>query len=146
MIDCMILGDSIAVGTHQYRPECAIYAKGGINTEQWRKQYLEKDSGSLPAAKTAIISLGSNDHKGISTRYELEKIRAAVNAEHVYWIMPHGNNPASGIGIDWIQIFVKVVAGIHNDTILPITRVQSDNIHPSVTGYKKLADRTKNGN
>jgi lysophospholipase L1-like esterase len=146
MIDCMILGDSIAVGTHQYRPECIAYAKGGINSQQWRKEYLEGDKGPLPIAKTAIISLGSNDHKGISTRDELEKIRAAVNAEHVYWILPHGNNPASNIGIDWIQIFVKVVAGFHNDTILPINRVQSDNIHPSSAGYKELAEKTKNGN
>ncbi len=146
MIDCMILGDSIAVGTHKYRPECAIYAKSGINSQQWRKQYLAGDKGPLPLAKTAIISLGSNDYKGINTRHELEKIRAAVSAVHVYWILPHGNNPASDISIDWIQTFVKVVAASHNDTILPITRVQSDNIHPSVTGYKKLADRTKNGN
>jgi len=146
MIDCMILGDSIAVGTHQYRPECAIYAKGGVNTWQWRKQFLEGDKGPLPIAKTAIISLGSNDHKGISTRYELEKIRAAVNAEHVYWILPHGNNPTSGVDIEWIQTFVKVVASVHNDTILHITRVQSDNIHPSSAGYKQLAEKTKNGN
>jgi len=142
----MILGDSIAVGTHQYRPECAIYAKGGVNTWQWRKQFLEGDKGPLPIAKTAIISLGSNDHKGISTRHELEKIRAVVNAEHVYWILPHGNNPASGVDIEWIQTFVKVVAGVHNDTVLPITRVQSDNIHPSSAGYKQLAEKTKNGN
>ena len=146
MIDCMILGDSIAVGTHQYRPECVAYAKGGINSQQWRKQYIESDNSPLPLAKTAIISLGSNDHKGIGTRYELEKIRAAVNAEHVYWILPHGNNPASNIDIGWIQAFVKVVAGNHGDTVLPITRVQVDNIHPSWAGYKELAEKTKNGN
>ena len=29
MIDCMILGDSIAVGTARERPECVAYAKGG---------------------------------------------------------------------------------------------------------------------
>ena len=38
MIDCLIVGDSIAVGTHQFKPECVAYAKGGINSWQWNKQ------------------------------------------------------------------------------------------------------------
>ena len=143
MIDCMILGDSIAVGTHQFRPDCVAYARGGINSWQWRKQYLDSDSGTLPAAKTAIISLGSNDHKGVKTRTELEKIRKAVSAERVFWILPHGNNPASGVDIEWIQTFVRVVAAEYGDTVLPITRVQTDNIHPSWAGYRELAKETK---
>ena len=36
MIDCLILGDSIAVGTHQFKPECSAVAKGGINTWQFK--------------------------------------------------------------------------------------------------------------
>ena len=139
----MILGDSIAVGTHQFRPDCVAYARGGINSWQWRKQYLDSDSGTLPAAKTAIISLGSNDHKGVKTRTELEKIRKAVSAERVFWILPHGNNPASGVDIEWIQTFVRVVAAEYGDTVLPITRVQTDNIHPSWAGYRELAKETK---
>lgn len=143
MIDCLILGDSIAVGTAKYRPECVVMAKGGINSQQWRKQYLERDSGALPAARTVIISLGSNDHKHVRTILELQAIRRAVNAEHVFWILPHGNNPASGTDIEWIQSFVKVVAAENNDVILPITRVQTDKIHPSWAGYKELAEQTK---
>ena len=139
----MILGDSIAVGTQQFRPECVVMAKGGINSRQWRNQYLEKDNGALPYAKTAIISLGSNDHKNVRTILELQAIRRAVNAEQVFWILPHGNNPAGGIDIEWIQTFVKVVAGENNDVVLPITRVQADKIHPSWAGYKELAAATK---
>ena len=43
MIDCMILGDSIAVGMHQFKPECVAYAKGGINSWQWNKTNLNKN-------------------------------------------------------------------------------------------------------
>jgi len=143
MLECLIMGDSIAVGTANVRTECVSYSKGGINSWQWRKQYLEKDGGSLPQAKTVIISLGSNDHKGVKTVDELRTIRKQVNAERVYWILPHGNNPASGVDIGWIQSFVKVVAGENGDTVLPITRVQADNIHPSWAGYRDLAEKTK---
>lgn len=143
MIDCMILGDSIAVGTQQFRPECVAHAQSGINSQQWRKKYLESDRGALPQARTVIISLGSNDHKNVRTIFELQEIRKAVNADRVFWILPHGNNPASGIEVEWIQAFVKVVAGNYGDTILPITRVQKDNVHPSSAGYRELAEATK---
>ena len=143
MIDCLILGDSIAVGTQQFRPDCVAYAKGGINSQQWRQQYLERDSGGIPAAHTVIISLGSNDHKNVRTIRELQQIRKAVHADRVFWILPHGNNHASGADIEWIQAFVKVVAGENGDTVLPITRVQRDNVHPSWAGYRELAEQTK---
>ena len=143
MIECLILGDSIAVGTQQFRPECAVMAKGGINSQQWRQKYLQSDSGALPEAKTVIISLGSNDHKNVRTIFELQQIRKAVNAEHVFWILPHGNNPAGGTDIEWIQRFVKAVAAENGDTVLPFTRVQKDNIHPSWEGYRDLAEQTK---
>jgi len=143
MIDCLILGDSIAVGTHQFRPECMALAKGGINSYQWRKEYLEQDSGALPQAQTAIISLGSNDHKHVRTIRELRQIRKSVTANRVFWILPRGNNPAGGIAIEQIQAFVKVVAAENNDAVLPITRVQKDNIHPSWAGYRDLVEKTQ---
>ena len=143
MLECLILGDSIAVGTQQFRHECAIYAQSGINSQQWRKKYLQGDKGALPQARTAIISLGSNDHKGVRTVLELQQIRKAINAEQVFWILPHGTNPAGGAEIEWIQSFVKVVAADYGDTVLPITRVQKDNIHPTWSGYRELAAATR---
>ena len=32
MLECLIIGDSIAVGTKQFAPACHMQAKGGINT------------------------------------------------------------------------------------------------------------------
>ena len=135
MIDCMILGDSIAVGTHQFRPECVAHARGGINSWQWRKEYLERDQGNNLVAETVIISLGSNDHKGVKTLEEISRIRLAVRAKRVFWILP-AIKPE-------IQARVREVAAGFGDTVIPITRLQPDGIHPSWAGYKNIAERTK---
>ncbi len=140
MLECLIIGDSIAVGTAKYRPECVSYSKGGINSHQWINQNVSK----LPLqAKTVIISLGSNDHKYVKTLAELRTIRELTKADRVFWILPHGNHPKSNVSIKDIQEMVKLVAEENKDVVLPITRVQADNIHPSWAGYKDLADKTK---
>ena len=132
MLECLILGDSIAVGTHQFRPECAIVAKSGINSGQWNKNY----SKDLKPARTVVISLGSNDHSGVNTFKELLTMRQQVDAEHVFWIMP-AIKPN-------VQDVVQIIAKNFGDTILPITRLQPDGVHPSWAGYKQLAKSTKN--
>ena len=131
MIDCLIVGDSIAVGTHQYRPECVAYAKGGINSWQWNKQNSNKNLN----AKTVIISLGSNDHAGVRTLWELQQLRGRVDADRVFWILP-------AIKPD-VQEMIRIVAKDHGDTVLPILNLQADKIHPSWAGYKKLAEQTQ---
>jgi lysophospholipase L1-like esterase len=132
MIDCLIIGDSIAVGTHQARPECVAYAKGGWNTWQWNRDYLKNDL----TAKTVIISLGSNDHKGVKTKAELQRIREKVGTTaRVFWILP-AIKPE-------IQAIVNAMAKEYGDTVLPITRLQKDGVHPSWAGYKELAEKTK---
>lgn len=131
MIECLVIGDSIAVGTHRARPECVSYSKGGWNTWQWNRDYLNKDL----TAGTVIISLGSNDHQGVKTRQELEKMRAKVQGKRVFWILP-AIKPN-------IQDIVKDIAAKNGDTVLPITRLQPDGVHPSWAGYKDLAEKTK---
>jgi len=127
----MVLGDSIAVGTQMFRPECVAYAKGGWNSWQWKKDYLQNDL----TANTVIISLGSNDHKGVKTRKELEIIRDKVKSSRVFWILP-AIKPN-------IQQIVKEIAEEHGDTVLPITQLQPDGVHPSWAGYKQLARETR---
>jgi lysophospholipase L1-like esterase len=132
MLECLILGDSIAVGTAQVRPECVSYSKGGINSHQW----LNTNVGKSPyVAKTVIISLGSNDHKGVKTAAELRVIRQLTKADRVYWILP-------AIKPD-IQDIVRQVAAENGDVVLPMTRLQKDGVHPSWAGYKALADQTR---
>jgi lysophospholipase L1-like esterase len=140
MIDCLIVGDSIAVGTHQFKPECVSYSKGGINSHQWINQNVSK----LPLnAKTVIISLGSNDHKWVNTESELRTLRQTTKADRVYWILPAGNLKASQVSIQYIQLLIKEIAKEYGDVVLPITRLQSDGIHPSWAGYKDIAEKTK---
>ena len=132
MLDCLIVGDSIAVGTHRFKPECAVYAKGGINSKQW----VDKNIQNTPLqAKTVIISLGSNDHKYVKTENELQTVRQLTKADRVYWILP-------AIKPD-IQEIVKKVAAQYGDVVLPITRLQPDGIHTSWAGYKELAEKAK---
>jgi lysophospholipase L1-like esterase len=130
MLDCLIIGDSIAVGTQQFRPECVAYATGGINTKQWNTKY-----NKTMTARTVIISLGSNDHAGINSFQELMKVRQKVDAEHVFWILP-AIKPE-------VRDIVQLIAVNYGDTVLPINRLQADKIHPSWSGYKDLANQTK---
>jgi lysophospholipase L1-like esterase len=140
MIDCIIAGDSIAVGTHKFKQECVAYAKGGINSWQWVNQNVSK----LPMqARIVIISLGSNDHKGVKTEKELQTIRQLTKADRVYWILPAGVHPKNNVPAEVIQEMVKKVAAEHGDIVLPITRLQPDGIHPSWAGYKDLAEKAK---
>lgn len=138
MLECLILGDSIAVGTHQVRPDCVVYATNGINTTQFNKKYPQEFSG-----KIVMISLGSNDHKYIKTEKELFKLRERVQAEKVYWILPAGNSEASEVPIVRIQEHIESIAGMYGDWIIRIPSLSKDGIHPTVKGYKKIGDITK---
>lgn len=140
MLECIIVGDSIAVGTHQFRPECVAYAKGGINSWQW----VNKNIGNMPlVAETVIISLGSNDHKYVKTVTELRTIREMTKAKRVFWILPSGVHPKNTVSISDIQAMVRLVAEENGDVVLPVTRLQADGIHPSWAGYKDIAEKTK---
>jgi len=133
MLECLIAGDSIAVGIANVRKECVSYSKGGINSYQW----LNKNIQNTPLqARHVIISLGSNDHKYIKTEQELRTIRQLTNAQRVYWVMPSNKFPNA-------QSAVWHVANEHNDIILNTERYQTDGVHPSWAGYKELAEKTK---
>jgi lysophospholipase L1-like esterase len=139
MLDCLVLGDSIAVGIHQQLPQCESFSKGGWNTYQWNRDYLKYDL----TAGTVIISLGTNDHRYIKTQAELERLRAKITAGRVFWVLPKNNLPAGGLPIEEVQRIIKTIAALHGDTVIPITRVQSDGIHPSWAGYKQIASSIK---
>lgn len=136
MLECIVLGDSIAVGTQLQRYECTSYAKGGINSSQWNKNYIDKPLSS----HSVIISLGTNDHKGVNTFKELLKMRERVNAERVYWIMPPCNEKFCKQNINDI---VEIIARNYGDQIIGTNRVQADGIHPSWAGYREIANKTK---
>ena len=139
MLECLILGDSIAVGTQQFAKECALVGKGGINTWQWNQMYSKADL----TAGAVIISLATNDHKYVNTEAELIKMRERVKSSRVFWVLPAGNLKASQVNIQWIQGLVREIAQKYGDTVLPIRGLQRDGIHPSWSGYKDIVERTK---
>jgi lysophospholipase L1-like esterase len=137
MLECMIIGDSIAVGTSMARPECVSYAKGGWNSWQWNKDYLAK--ASAQSAKTVIISLGANDHAGVKTEHELRKMRSEIKADRVFWISP--GKERKPIPQDAIERIAKE----YGDVVLPRPKdhMSSDGVHPTGKGYKILGDQTR---
>ena len=136
MLDCLILGDSIAVGTHQFNQECIAVAKGGINSWQYNRDYVNPRKQDFNA-EVVIISLGSNDHKGVKTYNELYKLRERIKAQRVYWIVPNQ------------ELFprqaddVNLIAISFGDQIIKPTRYQTDKVHPSWAGYKEIADSAR---
>ena len=137
MLECLILGDSIAVGTAMARPECVSYSKGGWNSWQWNKDYLAK--ASAEPAKTVIISLGANDHKGVKTEIELRKMREAIKGNRVFWISPGAERKP------YPQAAIERIAQEYGDTVLarPEKQMSADGVHPTGRGYKELADKTR---
>jgi lysophospholipase L1-like esterase len=137
MLECLIVGDSIAVGTAMARPECVSHSRGGWNSWQWNKDYLA--IASEKTAKTIIISLGANDHKGVKTEKELRKMREAIKGDRVFWIDPgQDRKPVPHEAI-------MQIAKEYGDTILPRPKDQmsSDGVHPTGRGYKTLANQTR---
>lgn len=131
MLECLILGDSIAVGTHKARPECVAYAHTGINSHNYNKRYKKQNF----SAKIVVISLGSNDTKHIKTAQELIDLRSRVDAEKVYWVLP-----ANKIEM---QEIVENVANMYEDWMIRIPHLSKDGIHPTAKGYKKIGEITK---
>lgn len=137
MLECLILGDSIAVGVSNVRPECVSIAKGGWNSWQYNKDYSAKAQNT--PAKTIIISLGANDHKGVKTYNELYKLREKLQGQRVFWILPNEQLKPKQVED------VKLIAISFGDTVIerPKTNMSADNIHPTYKGYKELADKAK---
>jgi len=135
VLDCLIIGDSIAVGTKMFAPtECVSYSKGGWNTWQWNKKW---DKTPLEA-KTVVISLGTNDHKYIHTYNELYKIRVRIKAENVVWIMPPCNPKFCKPNV---IADVSTIAYHFGDKKISTQSLQPDGIHQSWRGYKELVTK-----
>ena len=131
MIDCLILGDSIAVGTGLYRPECKVLVQQGITSKGWNMSNVK----STLDANTVIISLGSNDYAQIDSLEELTKLRKRIHAEKVYWIMP-------AIKPD-VQEIIENIAHQNSDWIIQIPYLSNDGVHQTMQGYRKIAEITK---
>jgi lysophospholipase L1-like esterase len=136
MLECLILGDSLAVGVGQIRTECVTRAKIGINSYDYVNRHLLHTKGDT-LAKNVIISLGSNDTEKINTFEELNTLRQLVTADRVYWILPNIKETK--------RKAVLAVARKYNDHVIDARGVDRspDAVHPTHNGYKELAKQIK---
>ncbi len=135
MLECLVIGDSIAVGISQFRKECVTFARTGWTSSKWNKQYLPTFNAQLPV-KSLIISLGTNDYQGINTIAELNKIRENVKSgTRVFWVLPPKTKHPQ-------REMVREVAEIWGDTWLsvPEAELAGDKIHPTQVGYRNIAE------
>ena len=133
MIECLILGDSIAKGISQVRTECVSYTQTGINSRDWNDSFVSKIRQKQ--SKTTIISLGSNDYKELNTEVELVALRTNVNSDRVFWIVP-AIKPEK-------QQIVKNIAKQFGDAYVILGNLSSDKIHPTTKGYRELGELLK---
>ena len=136
MLECLIMGDSLAVGVGQIRQECTTRAKSGINSYDYVNRHLWHTNGNNQA-KTIIISLGSNDTNKINTFEELDTLRQLVKADRVYWIVP-------AIKEDKRKA-VWAVANKYHDHVIEARNhnLSPDGVHPTHKGYTSIANQTK---
>lgn len=130
MLECLILGDSIAVGIAQHRPECAVYAQVGITSRNWNDKFLAKK----PEAKTTIVSLGTNDYSETQTFRELYTLRQTLPSK-VVWILPANGTIR--------QTAVVKIAQMYADATVVIPELSKDKIHPTTRGYRELAEQVR---
>lgn len=135
MLECLIVGDSIAVGVSQVKKECVAYVKSGVNSQVWNKQYLSK----LEPSKILVISLGANDYKGIKTEENIRRLRLATEAGKVFWLLPSNRLKPKQVEA------VKKVAEEFGDIVIPRpeTDISADGVHPTYKGYQRLAKQIK---
>jgi lysophospholipase L1-like esterase len=136
MIECLILGDSIAKGISDIRKECVAYVKSGINSYDYVNRHVLFTQGNTEA-KTIIISLGSNDLKNIDTFEELDTLRQLVKADRVYWILPNIKETKRRAVWDVANKYRDWVIDARGHDRSP------DTIHPTYKGYKTIAKETR---
>jgi hypothetical protein len=136
MLECLILGDDLALGISKYKPECAVVATPGINSERW----VDNNLSLVQSSKVTIISLTSYDDDGIISRNNLYKIREKIKVGKVVWIIP-----VSSLSTLNLKAMLEVVASEYKDSIISVAPNErsKDNKHPTEEGYQNIARKIK---
>ncbi len=135
MLECLVLGDSIAVGISQAMPKCMSLARSGITSEKWYRGYSYNPYFE-DAYRVVVISLGTNDMRGMTAEM-LFNIRQKVKANMVIWILPN-------VALKPVQVSViRELANEFKDKVLSIhDHISPDGIHPpNLTEYRKISEK-----
>lgn len=136
MLDCLVIGDSIASGIAQARARCVAIAEVGIDSGKWSRKYANDSRVSRPY-RVVVISLGTNDWKTDNLSKNLTDVRERVKADMVVWVLPSWTIKPEQ------RKKVELVASRYGDRTLDIsTKVGYDAVHPKdQAAYSEIADR-----
>lgn len=124
MIDCLVLGDSIAVGIGSVS-SCQTIAKVGINSKNFVVSHKH-----IPHANTTVISLGSNDGNADFSKY-MQQLRSKITG-HVIWILSANNDKARKIALN--------IARQNGDSVVYLSSfATADGVHPK--SYSSVAKK-----
>jgi hypothetical protein len=139
MFECLILGDSIAVGIGQAITECRTIARSGISSSKWLEQFRYNPFYRDTIFRVAVISLSTNDLTYENTEDNLYQLRKGLRADAVVWILPNRILKPTQKAI------IEQLASVFSDKILDISEnVGPDTIHPpNLTEYRKIGNKIK---
>lgn len=127
---CLIVGDSIAVGTGSVQHECSVRAKVGASANFIVNNY---SASAKSASEYVVISMGSNDPTNPHNAHDALKLRSNIAARKVVWILPYNRTAAN---------VMRRVAERFGDTCVDLApQVTADGVHPR--SYQRLHRRVK---
>ena len=129
--DCLVMGDSIAVGVAQFSA-CKTLSTGGLSSWRWLDKWgvdLDRINPSV-----VLISLGANDGADPRSQKALLDVRSKIRSKKVMWLAPSATLAAKP------RDAVRSVAGQFGDRVfeLPQEHLQKDGIHLSGVGSKLI--------
>lgn len=130
MFLCLILGDSIGLGTAR-----EIRARHGVRCDVMAAERAQIDQvlhwpKSPSTYDTCIFSLGSNDSPSAATKRKVARLRRSVATRRVIWLLPYSRARA---------YLVNSIAISFGDETLDLARFPSrDGIHP--VRYRDVVD------
>lgn len=140
MLECLIIGDSVAAGLAQAMPECSSLARGGISSKAWHERFQTYPPLNGTHYRFVVISLGKDDYVGDSIEEHLYDVRAKLAADHVIWLMPNPTLKPTQHAI------IAKLAAAFKDKVLHFHEVNhTDGMHPNkyATLASKVRDRLR---
>jgi lysophospholipase L1-like esterase len=127
MVECAVLGDSIAVGVARLRNTCQVQAVVGITSDV----YVSRFRNGVHAGQV-LISLGSNDSSDPKSEAAMRLLRSRINADQVTWLLSANNQRTADIA--------RKIAREHMDRVIDSRPfIGQDGVHPTASGYFRLA-------